>query len=304
MTDRHEYDGIKALNYSTLKLMDVSPAYLRHRMEHPEEDTDKPAYVSGRAVHCSVLEPKEFGSRYVVMPKFENCAVTETKMLPMPDFGDLRKKAGKEKKTAWLATLPSGARVLSAKEARDEWISTIPDGVEIISQDDYDMSLRCRDAVFDNDTVRGYLRGAIFETTVRWDQMGIQCKGRIDALTDRVIDLKTTRRSARVDVERDLANYDYHAQLAWYHDGAVKTGLIDGTKMPVAIVVHASHKSDFVDVACFEMVPPTLELGRMHYERWLFRYVGCLEENWWPGMAETPVQWELPHWKAAQYEEF
>lgn len=265
MTDagRQEYDAIEALNYSTLKLMRVSPAYARHMYEHPEELGDKPSYVSGRAVHCAVLEINDFRNRYVVQPKFN----------------------GK-----------------GSVAARKEWIdANSGPGVEIISQEDFEMALRCQTAVWVNEHVVNMTCDFTkFEKTIEWEMSGIKCKGRLDILTDRVIDLKFTRHNTLNAVERDFANYDYHAQLAWYHDGAVKAGVITGEKEPAIIAVHASQKSTFVDVAVLEMVDGTLECGRLNYKRLLNKYIACREANWWPGMADRPVFWVLPDWKQAR----
>ena len=258
---RKEYDEIPGLNYSSLKLMEISPAYYKHMADHPDEREDKPAYVTGRAVHCAILEPGVFDDKYVVMP----------------DFGNLRTKA--------------------AREERDKWLDNIGYDVEVISKEDYDMAMRCADAIRINDTVSKMIDCADFEKTITWEMSGIKCKGRVDALTDRVIDLKTTRHARLEDVGRDFANFDYHSQLAWYHDGAVKAGLITGKIPPAAIVVHASHKSKFVDVAVLDMLEGTLEIGRLQYQRLLNKYIGCLEANWWPGMADRPVFWVLPDWK-------
>lgn len=262
-TERQKYDETPGVNYSSLKLMAISPAYAKFMFDHPEELGDKPAYVSGRAVHCAVLEPDQFGSRYVVQPKF----------------------SGK-----------------GSVAARNEWIDEHSgQGVEIISQEDYDMALLCYDTVWANENVAEMCDGASFEKTIEWEMSGIKCKGRLDIVTDRVIDLKLTRHNTLESVERDFANYDYHAQLAWYHDGAVKAGVITGEKEPAIIAVHASHKSSFVDVAVLEMVDGTLECGRLNYHRLLNKYIACREANWWPGMADRPVFWVLPDWK--QYQE-
>jgi len=59
MTD---YASIKAVNWSTLKWMAVSPKHYRWHLEHPEPR--KPAYVFGGAVHCLLFEPDKFDSRY------------------------------------------------------------------------------------------------------------------------------------------------------------------------------------------------------------------------------------------------
>jgi exodeoxyribonuclease VIII len=257
------YNEIDALNWSTLKLMSVSPAYAQHIFNHPEEPEDKAAYVSGRAIHCAVLEPDKFDDRYIARP----------------NFGDGRTKKAKEAKAAWL--------------------ESIPDGVEIISIADYDAAINCSVSIQSNEYASKYLDGAKFEHIITWEQSGVNCKGRVDALTDRVVDLKSTRRNILHDVERDAAMFDYHAQLAWYHDGAVAAGLISGEKLPVAIFVHATTKSEFVDIAILDMegVSGTLEYGRAKYKKLLNQYIGCKATNWWPGMAPRPIMWVLPEWK-------
>ena len=63
-TDFATYRAIDAVNWSTLKEMDKSPAHYAHRCKHPLRDT--PRLLLGRAVHTAVLEPDEFPTRYVV----------------------------------------------------------------------------------------------------------------------------------------------------------------------------------------------------------------------------------------------
>ena len=307
MTD---YDKIDALNWSTLKHMDVTPAYARHLYDHPEEQADKPAYISGRVVHCVVLEPDTFDARYIVEPEFCDCAVVgsygdiELQIIKQPQFGDLRYKESKNLKKRWIESLPHGARALKASQAKAEWLLAIPDGAQIISQNDYDMALRCAAKVKSDDNAQVLMRNADFEKIVQWKMSGIDCKGRMDILSDRVIDLKFTRHDNLHDIYRDFALFNYHGQLTWYHDGAVKAGLIDGQIPPSSIVVHASHKSTFTDSFVMDMDNYTMEYGRAKYQTLLNKYVGCHTTNWWPGMATQPVPWVLPEWKMkADYEE-
>lgn len=61
MTD---YSQIKALNWSTLKNLAVSPLLYRWRLDHPEPR--KQAYVMGNAIHTAILEPGKFDARFAV----------------------------------------------------------------------------------------------------------------------------------------------------------------------------------------------------------------------------------------------
>ena len=257
---REEYDKIDALNWSSLKLMEVSPAYARHQFDHPDEREDKACYVSGRAVHCATLEPDEFNSRYMIMPKF------------------------------------SGEGMKAAKE---DFLDAVPYGVEVISQDDYDMALRAADRIHSDETIMSYIHGAKLEHTITWKFSGVRCKGRVDTATDRIIDIKYTRHRDLYEVERDAAKYNYHAQVAWYHDGAFAAGLINGEKLPAVIFVHCAKKSTFVDLAVLDMdeMMGTFEYGRAKYRKLLNQYIGCKSTGMWPGMAPRPVSWVLPEWK-------
>jgi len=252
---RKEYDAIEALNYSTLKLIRTSAAYAIHHY-YNDELGDKKSYQSGRAIHCAVLEPDAFESRYVIQPKF------------------------------------SGTGSVAARKL---WIEDQTG--EIISSADHDMALRSAVAVAANSDASKLMSGAEFEKTITWKASGIKCKGRLDICRDRITDIKYTRQNTLELMQKDFEKYDYHAQLAWYHDGAVKAGLITGKIAPSIIAVHATKESTFVDVAVLHMTDGTLEYGRHNYSRMLNKYISCTDTNIWPGMSSNPIQWELSDWK-------
>jgi hypothetical protein len=256
-----EYQAIEALNWSTLKLMGESPKYLQYQLSCKCQDTQ--AFRLGRAIHYRVLE-SDFENRYVVMP----------------DFGDMRSSKN--------------------RDIRDEWIENRKSlGDEVLTADEYQAVIRASDAVLSNPEAMKLLEGTSREHVITWDDDGILCKGRLDAVGDGVIDLKTTRRRSIKDIIRDAATFDYHAQCAWYHDGAKKAGLIDGEKLPVAIFVHFDLKSEFTDVIILDMneAHETLSEGRAHYQGLLDYYRGCKTMDNWPGVAPRPIPWTLPRWK-------
>ena len=266
MTD---YDQIEALNWSTLKLLETTPAFALHQIEHPEERKDKQAWKEGRVIHCAYLEPDEFDSRYIVEPVFSGTG---------------------------------------SKKAKEEWLASLDDGVEPIKQAEYDMAWRAAEALNANVHVNALTEGASFEHVIQWETDGVKCKGRVDVASGGIVDLKKTGFCTLWEIERDAAKYNYHAQLAWYHDGAVKAGLISGERLPAAILVHASKTSSFVDIAILDMEGPprmdgTMEYGRAKYQALLKKYIGCKACGWWPGMAHKPIPWVLPDWKLKADEE-
>jgi len=255
--NKSEYDSIEGLNWSTLKLMENTPARARHLFDHPEENKDKAAFISGRAVHCKILEPYRFDDEYIFQP----------------NFGDGRTK--------------------DAKRDKAEWLLSIPDGAQIISEADFRMAERCADYARNDDELQSIFTGGEYEKIVTWEIEGVKCKGRIDFLKDRVVDLKLTRHDSVEAIMRDAEKYNYHGQVSWYHDGCVKAGLISGEVLPLLVFIHSSHGSGFVDKLVMDMVNGTYDYGRRKYQKYLSRYLNCTESGWWPGMCPTRIFWFL-----------
>lgn len=61
---REEYERLPRVNWSNLKLLDISPAHYRQALLTPWEDSDYKKL--GRACHISVYEPEQFQARCVV----------------------------------------------------------------------------------------------------------------------------------------------------------------------------------------------------------------------------------------------
>jgi hypothetical protein len=64
MTHQKGYAEIQAVNFSTLKNMNVSPAHYRYWVDRAVPETD--AMTIGSAVHVAVLEPDKFPLRFMV----------------------------------------------------------------------------------------------------------------------------------------------------------------------------------------------------------------------------------------------
>lgn len=200
--DFDAYAKQDALNWSSLKLMADSPLLYRFRQDHPRPDSA--ALSLGRAIHCAILEPDAFASRYLVRP----------------DGLDGRTKDGK----AWIA------------DARER-------GLEVIGNDDAQVIARCIDAVKANPVARAALDGTDREVSLSWEVGGVACKGRPDAVDRQsVIDLKTTRDLGRFPC--DYESLRYYGQLAWYLDGAIRAGVCDSDATAYIIAVETSEPYD------------------------------------------------------------
>lgn len=215
---------------------------------------DSPTLALGRAVHCAILEPGLFEQRYVYPPPGYNA----------------RTKLGQEWKAA---------------QSR-----------EILTTDQADTISCCVQAVMEHDHARDLLTGTENEVVIEWtdEWSGIACKSRLDAISKwpALVDLKTTRELARF--ERSIAQYRYHGQLAFYHDGARAAGVLPDEVPTVAIV--AVETIEPYDVGVYILDGPTLEAGRSLYRRLLDLYVECDRTDTWPGQCPSPRAVDLPRW--------
>jgi exodeoxyribonuclease VIII len=176
-----EYRAAPGVNWSALKHIGVSPLYYRHMAS---QSFDSPAMLVGRAVHCAVLEPEAFESRYVTQP----------------DFGDLRTKAGKAMRDAFN---PGGREVLTVAQRE-----TVSDMATAVSQ---------------HDTANRLVRGLTHrELPVFWTDAatGLRCKGRLDGVgPGYILSLKTAREDTPEAFGRAYFQRLYHGQAAFYADG-------------------------------------------------------------------------------------
>ena len=247
------YEGIKALNWSSLKHLAVSPLHYKYRQEHKEKS--KPAYVIGGATHTRILEPALFDSRYGV-------------------FDGTRK--GKEW-DAWLAANP-GKESIKPPE-----LATIDAMAKMVREHRVASTL---------------ITGGRYEQTIEWVDAatGIKCKGRVDYIKpDSLVDLKTAPAIGKRDSALAAGKFLYHAQLAWYLDGAVASGALPADAAARIIFLQ---KAPPYDVAVRRLNNVDLAIGRAIMRHLLNRYAECTEADYWPGIAPDEEELNAPEWSA------
>lgn len=251
------YEDIKALNWSTLKHLAVSPKMLKFREKQPPKDTD--ALALGRAIHVALLEPEKWSA-----------------FVREPDFGDQRKK---ENKAAKLAFELANA------------------GATIIPADDYDMAIRCAEEIREHKEAMSLLVGGRHEHTIQWvDQdTGIRCKARLDNLrTNDLSDIKSTRHQTPRKFLLDGTNLLYYGQMSWYHDGAIAAGVLPAGALLPAIV--APQTVEPYDVMPFRMTLNAYFTGQSLWRRLIKRYAECQAADWWPGIAPRILDFDVMPW--------
>lgn len=235
-------------------LRHLATSPLLYRYRQDHPEPRKKSYVIGNAIHTAVLEPEKFAERYAVFD------------------GTRRGPAWKE----WLAKHP-GKESLKPPELA---------AVEAAAK-----------AVSDHRVAADIFRGGRREEVLTWTGPGgLLCKGRVDYIRpDVVADLKSVGRDVSPrKFGRDAAEYLYHGQLAWYHDGAIAAGKIPANAPPPLIVAVQS-KPPF-DVAVYQLSYEDLDLGRSLYAGLVQTLQECIAADYWPGCAPDLEQLTLPPW--------
>ncbi len=164
------------ISFSALKAFDKSP---NHYLQYVAGDAPKTdAMTFGSAFHCFVLEPDEFDSRYIVLPKM-----------------DRRTKEGKAAFESFSAS-----------------------GRELISEGDFQAMLRMRDSIMSNSAAVELLEGCAYEQPFQIPFEGTQVKGIVDAWRKGafILDLKTCADASPDAFARAAHLSMYHEQAALY----------------------------------------------------------------------------------------
>lgn len=280
MTAYHE---IKAMNWSRLVSIEDSPLMYQWREDHERPDT--PSLAFGRAIHCGIMEPDDFGRRHPV-PEVGPCRATTKKGDPcgnnaLPGASYCGIHGGKGEAEAWIASLGPDAEPITADQRET---------VELIVE-----------RIHAHQDAGRLLEGTRVEAACTWTDpaTGVLCKGRMDSIApDRLIDIKSCHDMAIFP--REVARYNYHGQVAWYRDGAVAAGVLSESAEVYLLVVETSEP---YDVAVFRVGFDALEAGRRLWKRLLGLWLECERSGVWPGRHPAITDLELPRWASGMIDE-
>lgn len=261
MISRKTYDGITdRVNWSTLKLMEKSPAHYRDALTNGNKDSD--SKKRGRATHLAVFEPDVYAGQVAVWEGGVRrgkdwdvfCAENRGKeLLTRTEHEESRAIASA------VRNHPAAGKLLSGglSEATLLWTHRAPEFASL----------------------PGYQ---------------VECKCRVDFIAKEaraIVDLKTTRDASVSGFGQAAWRYGYHVQAAWISDAYFA---VTKERWPFILVAVETEEPRAVTV--FEVPERILELGRETYRNLLDRRALCLAENKWPGYAEETVELELPRW--------
>jgi hypothetical protein len=255
------------VHYSDLKYMAISPKHYRHAVLHPRQPTR--AMVIG-----AVADALVFGHRTV--------AVYPGKV-----------RSGKEWE-AW-SVANSGA-ITCIRSEYDEAA-----GVARAIADENDAGA----ALF-----RARVEGCRTQVVAQWEAHGLPCAAGVDGVRGGfdainldpcagwIFDMKRTIRGGPEQLQRHALRMLWHAQLAWYVDGAramgwpVRDGVLGLVEGP------APH-----DITVLVLSDRVLDEGRKCIAAWCEKLRACLEAGRWPGAVQSEVTWDWAEWGSTEAEE-
>jgi hypothetical protein len=255
------YAQIDAVNFSSLKHLDESPASYLWHLANPVEAT--PVMEFGTAFHMAILEPEKFAETYVRAQDGMKFSTTDGK--------------------AWKA----------AAESR---------GLSILSQSDWRRIESMGDAFVSHPEIAPFLEApGKPEHILTWTdaETGIGCKGRLDRLLDdgRIFGVKTTQKFGARQFQSHAWELCYHAQWAFYYDGAVANGL----DVP-EVAEGVSQTQGPFDAALYIVPAHILERGRETYRGWLRTLAECKASGRWGGRYPNRIEFAAPGWAQSQDE--
>lgn len=181
-----------------------------------------------------------------------------------------------------------------ATTAGKEWKKQHSDK-PILTGDECDSVLGMIGAIHHHPVASRLLKNADFEQGVFVeDAKGIMRKLRPDILPrggNILPDLKTCESAAPEDFTKAIGNFGYYRQAAYYLDGCKLAG-----RPFDAFVLIAVEKTPPYAVACYQIEPMAVQLGRVQYERDLAVYAECLASGNWPGYPERISALSVPQW--------
>lgn len=254
---RAQYDALDAVNWSALKVFGKSPAHYKALINRRGEPNDTDAKLFGRVCHTAVFEPDRIELDYALWEG---------------------RRAGRE----WEAF------EVEAKRADKE----------VVLSDAMWRATELGLAVRSNELCAPLLIGGRAEFSVLWqtevDGFGnLECKSRLDFWSEEtgIADLKTCRDASPKAFARAIAEYEYHAQAAFYVDAIrFKTGR-DAPFHFIAVESAVPH------VAQAYRVPDwMLDLGRKRYQELLVRLCECRRDDVWPGYSTEVLDADMPTW--------
>lgn len=249
--DYHNGDGLSSTG---CKLLLRSPGHFRYSKEHPREQTAN--MLLGSVTHSLLLEPDK--EDYIPEPPVNK-----------------RTNAGKDELAAYAAEHPNQT---------------------LVPIETYSTAQAMAQSVLAHPIARILFANGRPEVSRYWKdpETGLLCKTRNDWENNDhnlIVDLKTATDASRHAFLRNVVNFSYELQNAYYLDGAAASG-----DEFVGFVFVAVENTPPHAVAIYTLPDELIHKGRMMYRKALDLYKQSLLTNEWPFYPEEIQVLDAPRW--------
>lgn len=265
---RDEYDGIEAVNFSTLKHILKTPAHYLDAVKAQEEEKteeekadDLVRYAVGTLSHAMVLENKDLRQMFAIKPKDMKFNTRE----------------GKEWKQAQLFPILT--------HAQSETVKFVSDAI-----------------ANDKDAQAVLKLCPLREHALVTEIAGVKVKALLDAYgADKagiplIPDVKTAKDISRHHFEKAIEERDYDMQAEWYSRLATVRHGLPPEKIPTGIWITATNCRPYL-VQCYAPKTEVWESGRRKVNLALERLIECRRTGKWPAYGGGLQDIGMPRWK-------
>lgn len=244
------YHSGPGVSKSQLDDIAINPAVFQWRKSAPEDEEKKTALDMGTALHCILLEPEEFGARFIEAPPFNR-----------------RTNEGKAAEAAFLKDCAfTGKTVLEHEQHRKLKLM--------------------RASALAHPAAKYFLEAeGHCEASIYWDDehTGELCRIRPDRFLKNqpvIVDVKKVADMERF--ARHVEEFRYHVQDAMYRDGFYQ----HFNEYPQFVFIAVSESIDCgrYPVRVFQLEQEDVAVGHELYRRDLNTYHQCRQTNSWGGV--------------------
>lgn len=262
--EEHEYRAWNAPSYSLLKHVAKTPAHALAHFLHPPEQT--PAMRLGMLAHLAILQPTHFSKS----------------VIQKPDGLDRRTREGKAQWAALEAQHP---------------------GAEVIDPDDYTTINDMAESAYIHPSASALLQcdRRLIEASFAWrepvDEVDVIVKARPDLIArlpngrTAVVDIKTTKDASPKGFAREVVNYSYLEQAAFYLRGLRALADVERDWIWIAI-----EKEPPYAVGVYHAYLSDLAAAEQRIVGWLETWTRCCRSESWPAYSNEAEPLIVPEW--------
>ena len=146
-----------------------------------------------------------------------------------------------------------------------------------------------------------FAEGGLAEQSLFWTDpdTGVDCRARLDWLSHRVVDYKTTTDVSPSAISRTVEKFGYHMQSSWYLEGAV---LLDLVSQDAEFLFVFQDKNPPHLVTVVDLDDVSLKIGRERNRQAREIYRDCVESGVWPAYSDGIETISLPPWSVRAHE--